>query len=75
MEVVEGKTTLESEFQEQSVEGKTSNDAGENLDEAGSKVDEKVDDTMMLKSMSTFINSDSHTKKPETLGLWAVWDG
>ena len=26
--VVEGKTTLESEFQEQEVEGKTSNDAG-----------------------------------------------
>ncbi len=69
MEVVEGKTTFESEFQEQEVEGKTSNDAGENLDEAGSKVDEKVDDTMMLKSMSTFINSDSHTKNPETLGL------
>ena len=34
--VVEGKTTLESEFQEQEVEGKTSNDADENLDEAGS---------------------------------------
>ena len=32
-------------------------------------VDEKVDDTMMLKSESTFINSDSHTKNPETLGL------
>ena len=69
VEVVEGKTTLENEFQEQEVEGKTSTEAGENLDEAGSKVDEKVDDTMMLKSMSTFIDSNSHTKNPETLGL------
>ena len=68
LEVIEGKTSMENE-EDYHQEGKPNNDDITANNDASSKVDEKVDDTnmMMLKSTSTFIDSNNDRTNPETL--------